>query len=361
VPGPANYVAEGIVHHNSGKSGWLNALAERIVRAPDAMLCMIDLSPGAQELRDWAPACAWFASSVAEAERLFEWLAAVCDKRGEASSSRLLTPSAERPYIGVILDESATMFAPDLLPADAEQSDRNEARRVAQTRAAKVEYMARLARKYGIGLHFATQYGEIAAVGGPTTQQQLLSGYAAIFRCAKNQDAWRVASASKGIEAAEIPANKPGSLYIYGATVDGTASGRIRYMTDEAIRQAVARWKDHQPLPEPALRTEAWQARQTTAPGGQRQGDTQSPTLRLVKDEQPVARRPARMTPEESRTLVLDALRGFPDGATVEQLGDATGKSAELLRGRLRELESAGLAARRGRREPVWRAATTQQ
>lgn len=370
-------VAVGVT--GSGKSCWINDLAERTVRAPDAILCMVDLSPGAQELKAWAPACYKFAQTVAEAEELFEWLGAVCTDRGSRSEGRLFVPDEQHPAIVVLVDEAATLFAPDLLPADAEVGDRKMAQRVADTRAQKVEQGIRVYRKYGVGLHLSTQYGDVRALGGSTIQQQLISGYTAVFRTAKNTDAHRVAPASRGIEPAELPANKPGTLYLSGVTVDGTLQGRLRYLGDSQITDTVDYWAPRQGDPEPELQALPGGSRTIPRPtgtagtGGETAGHDQSPggdSARvdgaenesddgaIVPNFTAGQSRPqrSRLSPDESRQLVLDTLRGFPDGATVAEVAGECGRSERMVRARLGELQTAGLATSKGRREPRWRA-----
>jgi hypothetical protein len=61
-----------------------------------------------------------------------------------------------------------------------------------------------------------------------------------------------------------------------------------------------------------------------------------------------------RLSPDESRQLVHNTLRGFPDGATVAQLAETTGKGQTIIQARLNELAAAGHARSKGRRQPVW-------
>lgn len=372
--GGLHSVAVGVT--GSGKSGLINVGAQRVVAAPDAVLCMVDLSPGAQELKAWRPVCYWFADTIAEAERLFTWLNAVTEDRGRRSTSRLFEPSEQAPQISVWVDEAATMFAPDLVEADS--GGERDAEKAADRRALLVEQGVRVYRKYGIDLHLATQYGDVRALGGSTIQQQLGGGYVAVFRCLKNTDAHRVVPASKGLQPAELPANKPGSLFLSGMTIDGTAQGRLRYLGDDAIAETVDYWGPRQPLPEPELRALCGDKRTGTAAGtsGDFAGQHQSPAGDKRTDgagngtrhgadaaanvpnfaaaESPRGRQ--RLSPEQSRQMVLNTLRGFPEGATVADIAGVCGKSVPLVQGRLNELADIGLATSKGRRKPRWRA-----
>lgn len=353
--GGAHSVAVGV--NGSGKSGFVNLGAEEVAKAPDAILCLVDLSPGAQELKAWRPVCYKFADTVDKAEALFDWLAAVCDDRGRRSESRLFTPDEAHPQISVWMDEGATFFAPQLLGAATGSEDRQAARRAVANRVEKVKQGVRVYRKYGIDFHIATQYGDVEALGDATIQQQLLSGYALVFRCAKNSDPWRVVPASSGMQAGELPASKAGSLYIKGIGIDGTVQGRLRYQDDKHIAKTVAYWADKQGAPEPEL---------VALPGGGPDpgcGDTDAgnsgesaghdaspkpsvPDFTKTQRAPDPGQVPGRLSPDESRQLIWDTLAGFTAAAYPKQVAEACSKSADLVGMRLRELRDEGRVER---------------
>jgi hypothetical protein len=319
----------------TGKSSLVNRTAAVVVRAPDALLWMIDLSLGAQELKAWAPACDWFATSPEEAERMIAAATAVAEDRGRRARSRLFAPSAGEPLIVILADEMASVFAPDLL-ADAEHQDRMAAKREAGARADRFEEGVRNYRKHGVAFWGATQYGDGSAFASPAAKQQLISGHAAVFYAAKNTTGHLVIPASHGVKSSELPPNKPGTLFIRSVVMDGVRKGRVEYMDDDEVADTVAAWAGRQPTLESRAVAAAgvtYRDRQRTAPGDDGQVPPR-PRPRVVAEETP-KRMPSA---EESRQLVLDALAEFPEGAGPKAVADVCGKSPETVKNRLAEL-----------------------
>jgi hypothetical protein len=328
----------------SGKSSLVNRGNELVVRATDAVLWLGDLSLGAQELRAWAPACDWFATTPDEIERMIEAATAIAEGRGNRASSRLFVPSAQTPLIVMMFDEAASIFAPQLLEASAETGDRIAAQRRASVRAKKHEAGIRNYRKHGIAEWAFTQYGDAEAFGGATARDQLISGHAAVFYAPKDLTGHLVIPASHGVSCSQLPPNKPGTLAIRSATMDGTVTGRIEYMDDEAVAAAVARWKDHQSkLEDAAVRDggEAYRRRQRAAPGSH--GQTHTAPRPAGNGEAP--RRAA--SAEESREIVFSTLARLGSGQ-VHEVAEACDKSTPLVRTRLSELVSEGRVTRQG-------------
>ena len=347
---------EGIIGvTGSGKSSLINRYGAITVAAPNALLLMVDLSPGAKELRAWVPACLWFATTVDEAERMFDWLLFVCEDRGARNNGRLFVPSEAEPALVVAVDEAATLYAPHLLPAGAEYQERLDAQRVAAVRAKKAETLFRLARKYGISVRMATQYGNEAAFGGEAAKGQLIGGYGTVFRCADDRHGYMVIPAHHGVKASEIPRSAPGTCCSIGLTSERAALARVDYMTDEDIAATVQAWAPRQGTPEPSLtHHETYQRRQRNAPT--QAGAKPERTPQDAEPASPPPTAPRRMGSEqESLAYVATALARYPEGVQLAELTMSTGKSRDLLERRLEQLAELGQARKvaRGRWAPM--------
>lgn len=362
----------------SGKSSLINKVAERAARADDAVLWIVDLSYGAKELRGWAPVCDWFAYTVEHVEDMLVALAAICESRG-SGEGRLHTPSAAEPAIVVEIDEGASVWAPELLPADSDMAARKHASRVAQARRDRAGELLRLARKYGVSVHQATQYGNQDALGGPAAKQQLAAGFASVFYSGKNTDGHLLIPAGHNVRCSEFPQSAPGTLATKGPTIDGVVQGRVDWTSDERRDTVVDHWRDKQPELEGTARAaggNAYARRNRTAPGdsphttsGDTGGDTggdggesaghrvptpdftatasrASATVTPLQPAPSGATVPGRLSPGESRALVLSTLAEFPEPAYPAQIAEACGRGKDLVGMRLRQLAEEGKVAR---------------
>lgn len=331
----------------SGKSGLLNDLAMWAVTAPDALLIIIDLSKGSVEMRAWAPACASFADTPQKAERVFEIINGICESRGQRMTGRVWEPTPEDPMPVVIIDEGATLFAPDLLPAGSEIEDRIRVAQEADARAAKFGDITQQARKYGVAMAEATTFGVEAAFGGSKAKSELLSGYAFVFRTARNQDGHLLINAGT-LNGSEIP-HKPGTCGATGPTIDNPgALGRVDWLTDEDRRSIVARHKDRQPeLNAEDARHSGWASRPRLFLAAEVEEVDERPKLPVFGSLKDTPKR--HRTPEDSLNTVWMALAQFPRGAGPTQVAKKASKSVPLVSARLNELVEAGRAAKQGR------------
>jgi hypothetical protein len=367
----------GAQHHcavgatGSGKSSLVNQGCKITVEAKDALLWVVDMSYGAMELRQWAPACDWFANTTDEVDKMLDALTRMCEEYGRTTPGRLRIPTEDDPAIVLWIDEGASVWAPDLIPADTDIRHRRKVERIAEARKAKGGEVARLVRKYGIPLCQATQYGVDAALGGHVVKQQLTAGYATVFYSSKNTDSHQVIPAGLGVRCAEIPQDKPGTCAVKGPTIDGVVQGRIDYLTDDVIGETVAYWAGKQPTLPPRIAAaggEPYATRNRTAPQGT---SGENPAGNTGESAGPDIPRPAsvpdfaaahtgepihpalRLTPDQSRDLVWQTLAGFPDGAGPTEVGERCGKSPPMVRARLTELAAVGRVRKlsRGRYE----------
>lgn len=362
LPGRGAQHGIGTGASGSGKSSLANRVIAELVQAREGLAVIADFSPGAQELRAWAPAAHAFITTVEDMDRLVTALLALCEYRGGTSSSRLMTPDERHKQVGVTADEIATYFAPEMLPAGATGLDVVKARALSAQRRQRHEQVARLARKYGVSEWFFTQLGIAEALGGTTSRDQLSgNGYAFGFHAPKNDTGHLVIPAGHGLRVSTIPRSAPGTCGALGPTWDGLAMARIEYLTDDDIRQTAEEWADRQGdlLPgEISAMDRAtdgwWSARPRTAPGGG--GDALVPATPPGGTPVVVTGRKRMGSADESRELVWQALAAFPMGARRAEIAERCGKSADLVGARLAELADEGRAERPKARSGRWRA-----
>lgn len=415
----------------SGKSSWGELVAEHTLAATNAVLFIIDLKPGAQHWRRWAPACACFVDSPEKLDLVFRALSGLMKHRGAHSTGSIHTPTPDSPHVTVLFDESALAFSRQLAVvsgADLGQAQAARAQVVTQ-RVALMEDSIRVTRSFGIGTFMMSQYGVNDAFASGAVLAELTAGNCAIFRVAKYQDASLV-SPRLPMDPSKFSKALPGQVYLNTPASDREESSRCHKRTDAEIDQLVARFPADAPdAPRfnpgevAAMRdaigaaafaelfplyadTPASPAAGVPHPGGPTPGTggpvgdgerfvpdfslTASPTAppagspapsptprggspAAIPHASPAPRPPQvtagsptpepvgderrRLSPEESRALVLETLRSLPDGrGTVEQVAAACGRSQQIVRVRLRELADEGLTRSKGRREPVWTA-----
>lgn len=367
IPGRGAQHGAAIGATGSGKSSLVNRIAQIVVASEESDLWIVDMSYGAKELRAWAPACDWFANTKDEVDKMLRVLPKMAEARGK-QAGRLHSPSADSPAIVLVIDEGASVWAPELGAGSGvvlETKERMAAMRAAKARKDAAGELLRLARKYGISVVEATQYGVEDALGGPTAKQQVTSGYVSVFYSAKNTDGHLLIPASAGVRCSEIPQSAPGTCFMRGPTTDGVVRGRIDYMTDELIEATVNHWADKQPVLEPELvrvggddyasrnRRAPWADTDEFGDGGT-DGDTDGGTDIVERPDTEVVPVPGgplvagsvpasqRLTPEESRELILNAVGQFPNGAGATDVSKLTGRSPSLVHARIKELAAEG-------------------
>jgi hypothetical protein len=324
----------------SGKSTYLEVQAAYAAAAPDALLWMVDLKPGAQQFGTWAPVCDWLATTPTEAEQMFRALLRICESRGKAKG-RKVKPSRQKPGIVLIFDEASIFYLPE---QGGDTSARMAARRHLQDRITLVEQVLAISRSFAVSVRKATQYGIWDAIGGSTIRQHLVAGEVAAFRTAKRADARLVFDLPPGdeIDTAAIPRSRPGTCYMMSAENDRPIQGRLFEITERQVAQLVAEYTGKQPSLEAAAAAAAgpdYANRQRRAPD-----------LAVdVPAEPPLVPGRKRMaSAEESRDLVCAALSTLGKPALVRDVAAAAGKSEELTRARLKELCELGRVEQRG-------------
>ena len=363
IPGRGAQHGGAVGATGSGKSSLANRITEILVRSTFGLPWLCDFSPGAQELRAWAAAAHAFITTPDDAERMFDAAAAICKYRGQTSKDRLVVPCAQRRHIGIVMDEAATMFAPQLLPPDASGLDRVAAMRQSAARAQKHEQGVRLFRKYAVSEWLFTQYGAVEAFGGPVARDQLTAGYAAAFYAPKDLTGHLIIPAGHGLQVSQIPKSKPGTLGMLGPLTDGVVKGRVEYMTDSDIKAMAEEWADRQGDLTPGeidaadRATDGWfSARPRTAPAADDDA-FHAVDRRVTEQAVPVVvdGRKRMGSAEESRQLIWDVLASFKGGARREQVAERAGKSPDIVSTRLAELAKEGRVTRPARRGDVWK------
>ncbi|WP_433375105.1 FtsK/SpoIIIE domain-containing protein [Actinoplanes sp. CA-142083] len=297
---------------DSGKSGVLNVVLGNLAACSDVVLWGIDLK-GGMELRPWAPCLARLATTPDEAVELLADAVAVLDARAQASSrdnTRVWESTPDAPALVIVIDEYAEL---------------------ADTARAAVPYaesVARRGRALAVDLLAATQRPTQKAMGGGALRSQM--SVRVCLRVRERRDVDLILD--KGMLAAGWHAHTldaPGKFYILADGHNQPRRARAYLVTDEHVRETVARYADQRPDLDPLSRT--------------------------AIDQQPRALEPpARGADDPERTL-LTALGTAPDeGLTIPELIDATGMRRTWVYDRLQALAAAGRALQvaRGR----WRA-----
>jgi hypothetical protein len=323
-----------------GKSNYLEIQAAYAAAAPDCLLWMVDLKPGAQQFGTWAPVCDWLATTPAEAEQMFRALLGVCEARGKAKG-RKVKPTRQKPGIVLIFDEASIFYLPE---QGGDTSARMAARRHLQDRISLVEQVLAISRSFAVSVRMATQYGIWDAIGGSTIRQHLVAGEVAAFRTAKRADARLVFDLPPGdeIDTAAIPRSRPGTCYMMSAENDRPIQVRLFEITERQVAQLVAEYTGKQPSLEAAA----------VAAAGPDYASRQRRVLDMAVDvpaEPTLAPGRKRMaSAEESRDLVLAALSTLGKPALVRDVAAAAGKSDQIVRARLNELAEQGRVERSG-------------
>lgn len=173
VPGPANYVAEGLVHHNSGKSAWMQSLVCWMLAYQNSVIVAADLAGGAT-LDLWEDALAApLATGIPEAFELLQQVFRLIEYRERLLTARrrageridVLPVSPENPAVFVIIDEF-----PDLVNGAKVEVGGNGERYDVLT---VLERIAKKARKVRIWLTLAAQNPTKDDVGSTTLRAQL--------------------------------------------------------------------------------------------------------------------------------------------------------------------------------------------
>lgn len=336
----------------SGKSNLMNVLIAYVAACYDAVPWIADLKPGAQEHKEWKPLVDAFAETPEQVDQMYTALWSIFEERG-SYSGRKFEPTRERPAIVIFVDESSVYFAASV---EADLKKRQEETQRLDRRKALVAKVMAVCRSLGGANQYATQFGLFEALGNTTIRNHLVAGHAIAFRTAKAKDAGLVFPVPGGIDTGRIPRDRPGTMFMDGPEQDRPILGRVHGFGDRARSAFIAFWTGRQPVLEPAAVTAGAASYEAVHRYQVRTVRTQDTPPAAETPQEPQTKTRQRLTPEQSRKLVYDALAGFVDGATVADLTDYTGRSATIIQSRLNELEAMGMATHKGRRKPVWRA-----
>jgi S-DNA-T family DNA segregation ATPase FtsK/SpoIIIE len=217
----------------AGKSGVINALIGYLSACEDAALVGIDLK-GGLELGPWARVFApgMIARTLPDARRLLRALTALMDVRmGEmAGADRDWPYSPQRPAVVMVVDEQSLV-----------KNDRDALR--------LLEEVVVLGRALGITVIMGTQYPTKGAIGSPALVEQIT---VTIGLRVRSQTASRVLFGEQadreGWRPHEIPAELKGGLYLEAPGADRPRLARAWYVTDEKVREMVARYAGRRPV-----------------------------------------------------------------------------------------------------------------
>lgn len=297
---------------DSGKSGVLNVILGNLVACSDVVLWGIDLK-GGMELRPWAPCLARLATAPDEAAELLADAVAILDARAHASShdnTRVWEPTPNAPALVIVIDEYAELS--DTAPAAIPYA----------------ESVARRGRAVAVDLLAATQRPTQKAMGGGALRSQM--SVRVCLRVRERRDVDLILD--KGMLSAGWHAHTldaPGKFYVLADGHNQPRRARAYLVTDEHVRETVARYADRRPDLDPLSRAAIDQPFLALEPLTKAVDDPEQ-TLRTALDEAPVS------------------------GLTIPELIAATGMKRTWIYDRLQALATAGQARQvtRGR----WRA-----
>ncbi|AHH98286.1 winged helix-turn-helix transcriptional regulator [Kutzneria albida] len=384
-PGYGAIDGAGIGVKGSGKSSEAELVAEIVISSTNALLFAVDLKPGAQHWKGWENATDMFARTPAELDVMLQVFEVICEYRGVRTEGTIHVPTPTAPQIVLLIDEAALAFSDkDALTDFDEAMDR---RQVIANRVALMEKNTRVSRSFGECKYMFTQDGYVDSFGNGFIFSELKAGNLAIFRTADRGDTGQILSGID-VDPSRFPKNQPGTAYWSSYSSDRDEVVRFHKRTDKQIGELVSRFPagvPGAPSLEPGL-LDAIRARvgdaydrrfegRSPVPG--RSAVPASPTgvPAVVPSGVPavspegglpdfaaanaaagVPEGPDRLSPEESRARVLEALRELGPDATTKAIAERVGRSVTLTRARLNELAAEGLATSKGKREPRWTA-----
>jgi S-DNA-T family DNA segregation ATPase FtsK/SpoIIIE len=208
----------------SGKSGGLNELMANLAACRDVVIWGIDLKRG-MELKPWEPCLDRLATTPGAAARLLEDAVAILLARADSLSSigrREWQPSPQAPALVIIIDEYAEL---------AEQSPG------AMTH---TDSIARLGRAVAVTMVAATQRPTQKVMGQGAVRSQM--DIRISFRMREQRDVDLILG--QGMRKAGWQADKlnaPGKFLISAPGHDTPRRARAYLITDDDVREAVAR------------------------------------------------------------------------------------------------------------------------
>lgn len=307
-----NILIGGIV--GSGKSGIVNVILAILAMCRDVVVWGVDLK-GGMELGPWAACLGRLATTPAQATELFADAVAELDRRADALAAkglRLWEPTPRDPALLIVVDEYAEM------PEEAQEY---------------ADSLARRGRAVAVNLLAATQRPTQSAMGGKSVRSQMDVRICLRVRERRDVDLILGQGAfNTGWHAHAI--TRPG-VFLISSPEHGVPERARAYLLDDArITRHAARYAADRP----ALPTHGASGGPQTAADG--------PTLSRV---------PQSPADGPHGALWAALRRAGPEGVSIGDLVEITGKGRTWVYERLRELTDSGRVVQTIRGH--WRAA----
>jgi S-DNA-T family DNA segregation ATPase FtsK/SpoIIIE len=316
----------------SGKSGGLNVLLANLVACRDVVIWAVDLK-GGMELKPWEPCLDRLATTPQAATRLLADAVAVLLGRADSLASigrREWQPSPQAPALLVLIDEYAEL---------AEQ---------APEAMIHTDTIARLGRALAVTLVAATQRPTQQVMGQGAVRSQMDVRIA--FRVRERRDVDLVLGQGMlkaGWDAHTL--NAPGKFLISAPGHDIPRRARAYLVTDDDVRDAVARCAPARPELDAISGDALFAGLRTQPPPGPGRADIVD---RQADNDEPLSG-DGQQDPE---AVLRRALSAAPaEGVPVSELIIATGMSRRWVFYRLRQFAAEGYAVQTVR--GYWRAA----
>ncbi|MEV1294450.1 hypothetical protein [Pseudonocardia sp. NPDC049635] len=340
-----------------GKTEYAKRTALHALACRNALPLICDLKPGSPDYGDGiGPAAYVYATAPAQVDLVVRALLVICEQRGKVKRP-------DRKVLVFQLDETALYFTPTVPePAPKDMTDPDQRRRWAQQakraaeqtdadRVGNMERLAAISRAFDVALRMQVQRGKAATLGGPAVRSALLAGEIVGFHSPREADG-ALLSDDGEFQLSKLPRGVPGECLVQNGAHPAVTRGRLHRVTREQERAVLERFGSEQgDLHDDELRA-------LDRALGQDWHDLRAanrvravpPMVEPEPEPEPVARVvAARMTPEQSRQHVFDALVSVGRPASLAEVVAAAGKGDTLVRGRLAELVAEGRVERTGR------------
>lgn len=242
VPGPANYVAEGIVHHNSGKSGLFDLVFAESLYCRNLVKWGMDRKGGMAYL-PWAPTFDWIATDEQGCIAMLSAVKEVLEYRAKIAGERnwkVWRATAKEPLLLVNIDEAAEVLG-SWGPATE-----------------LVASITRRGRAAGVLLYLAVQHLTAEAISSSQITKNI--GRRFCFSCSDHGMQYYILPNSKEtVDACSIPLGPAhaGTFYVSDGNVLNPLSGRVRYVDEAKVRELVVGLGDRTPVLDLASREAA--------------------------------------------------------------------------------------------------------
>jgi hypothetical protein len=322
----------------AGKSGGLNELLANLAACRDVVIWAIDLKRG-MELRPWAACIDRLATTAQEAAALLADAVTILYARAQHLADhgwREWEPTEHTPVLVIIIDEYAELA--EQAPGAMKHTDT----------------IARLGRAPAVTLVAATQRPTQKVMGQGAVRSQMNIRIA--FRIQEQRDVDLILGQGMlkaGWQAHKL--NAPGKFFVWSPEHDTPRRARAYLITDDDVRDAVARYAPARPRLDAVSRLTLAGGPPTAA-----QPPADEPGRGAMAGTGEPAANPDELTDgsqEEPDNALWQALCAAPgEGLEIGELMRITGWKRTKLYRHLRELAGAGRAIQvsRGR----WRART---